>query len=192
MINLDHGFEKVEAKDGGMFDPPEPGGYVMVCVAVSEEPSKAGNDMVTLSLDIAEGEHAGAFEKFPKRFFQMVNGDNLPYFKGMITHFSASNHQSKMNQVIFQNRDQSLGFNGTALVGLRIGANMREAEYIDKQGQLKIGLEVGQLCAVKDVPALKIMPLKKLKGVRTSASASRPAYADTGSRPPEADSDLPF
>lgn len=194
MILIDREFDKTEAKEGGQFDPPDPGGYVMLVLEVSEQPSKAGSDMVTLSLDIADGEHAGAFAKFPKRFFQQVNGDNLAYFKGMIGHFSASNPPAKMNQVIFKQKDESLGFDGQALVGMRIGANLREAEYLDRAGQVKMGLEVGALCAVKDVPGLKPMPVKKLKGQRPGTpTAARPAAQTAGGALPLAgEDDLPF
>jgi hypothetical protein len=192
MIAIDSDFETTEAKEGGQFDPPEPGGQVMIVLEVSEKPSKAGNDMVTLSLDIAEGEHAGAFQKFPKKFFQQVNGDNLAYFKAMINYFAASNPANKMNQVIFKQKDESLGFDGSALVGMRVGANLREAEYQDQQGAVKVGIEVGHLCAVRDVPNLKPMPLKKFKGARTATAAGRPAPGRPAGGPPPAEDDLPF
>lgn len=190
MIQLDDDFEKVEAKEGGAFEPPEPGGYVMTVLDISEAPSKAGNAMVTLSLDISEGENAGCFQKFPKKFFQQVNGDNLPYFKAMIQHFQASNPADKMNQVIQRQRDQSIVFNGAALKGMRIGANLREAEYMDKTGNLCVGIEVGALCAVKDIALVRPMPLKKLKGAKPAATR-QPAYPTTGA-PPLAEDDLPF
>lgn len=193
MISIDKDFDTTEAKEGGVFDPPEHGGYVMTVLEVSEAPSKAGNAMVTLSLDISEGESAGAFQKFPKRFFQQVNGENLPYFKAMIQHFAASNPQQRMNQVIFRQKDESLGFDGKALIGMKVGANLREAEYIDKTGGLAVGIEVGHLCAVKDVPLLKPMPLKKLKGAKPGSNRA-PVGSATGatSLAPQAEDDLPF
>lgn len=192
MIALDKEFEKTEAKEGGMYDPPESGGYVMMVLEVSEEPSKANNDMVTLSLDICEGESAGAFQKFPKRHFQLVNGDNLPYFKAMIQHFANSNPAQKMNQVIFKQKDQSLGFDGQALVGLKVGANLREAEYLDRSGAVKVGIEIGQLCAVKDIPSLKPMPIKKLKSSRPATTGARATSSAQGRPSTFVEDDLPF
>jgi len=180
MINLDSGFNDAPALQGG-FSPPTPGGHVFRVVKVSDKASKAGNDMVTLELDIAQGEFKGAFERFPKRYFQLVNGDNLPYFKGMIDAFQKSNPAQAMARVI-----SNLQFDPHALVGLLVGGNLREVEYLNSSNEVAVGLEVAYLVPVADVPTLKPMPLKKLRGGAAAASSGARA-----ARPPEED-DLPF
>jgi hypothetical protein len=76
---------------------------------------------------------------------------------------------------------------------MRVGANLREAEYVAKNGELHVGIEIGHLCAVKDVPSLKPMPLKKLKGAKPAPNRTPMGIsASYGGRPPQADDDLPF
>lgn len=180
MIQLDQEYTTTEAAQGGGFEMPPPGGYVLRVEDVSDNPSKAGNDMVTLSLDIAEGDHTGAFQKFPKKFFQLVNGEHLPYFKGMLKSFEESNPPAKMKPVL-----NGLQFNADKLKGLFIGACLREAEYIAKDGSTAVGLEVWYLCPVKDVPEIKVPAMKKLpKGTTSKPSQSKV--------PPAPEDDLPF
>lgn len=180
MIQLDQEFTTTEASQGGGFEPPPAGGHILRVLAASDTPSKAGNDMVTISLDIAEGEFAGAFEKYPKKFFQLVNGDHLAYFKGMLKSFEESNPPAKMKAVL-----SGLQFNPEKLVGLLIGACLRETEYIAKDGSVGVGLEIWYLCPVSDVPEIKVPALKKLP----KGTAQRPQ----GNRaPPPEDDNLPF
>jgi hypothetical protein len=185
MIQLDSGFATVEAKEPAQYSKPPAGGYPLVVVTISEKPSKAGNDMVTLGLDIASGPFEGSFEKFPKMFFQLVNGDQQAYFKHMLKSFKESNSPEKMAQVIVKQRDESMVFDANKLFGCVIGGNLRDAEYLDAQGNLCIGIEVGALCSIKDIDKVSIMPIKKLK-------AQRPASAHTNHAANEDSGDLPF
>lgn len=184
MIQLDSGFATVEAKEPAQYSNPPAGGYPLVVVTISEKPSKAGNDMVTLGFDIASGPFEGAFEKFPKMFFQLINGDQQAYFKHMMKSFKESNPPEKMAQVITKQRDESLVFEANKLFGCVIGGNLREAEYMDKQGNLCLGIEVGALCSIKDIDKVNIMPIKKLKARHNQAVQSSQAPAeDSGELP---------
>lgn len=194
MIQLDKEFTTTEAAEGGAYEPPPAGGYTFQVVDVSEEPSQAGNDMVTLSLDIADGPHEGAFERFPRKVFQLVNGDNLPYFKGMLEKFKACNSKQKLQNLV----SKDLRLDASQLKGCLIGGSLRQAEYLDKNsGEVKIGMEVGYLCTLEDLATLKPQPIKKLPARRDTATAGRPGYqaprggAQAGYKPPEED-DLPF
>jgi hypothetical protein len=194
MIAIDNEYDKTEAKEFRPYENPPPGGYVLEVIEASDEPARSGKAMVTLSLDIAEGPCAGAFEQYPKKYFQLVNGESLPYFKALIKNFLDSNPEGKTRDLIFTNRDGSKGLDVRRLVGLRIGGNLREAEYTKQDtGEVKVGLEVGYLGAVKDIPNMKVQPLKKLRG---APSGSRPAPTPTPGKPqgqaPQAEDDLPF
>lgn len=184
-------YDSTEAKDPQPYENPPSGGYVFQVVEVGTEPARNGRPMVTLGLDIAEGPYAGAFAKFPKAVRQMMDGDSLPYLKAMNNHFAASNPPARMASVIFKQRDGTTGYDPKALMGLRVGGNLGEAEYIKKEtGEVKIGTEVRFLGPVADVPKMKPLALKKLdKGV------ARPAAAPTSSqhygRPTENDA-VPF
>jgi hypothetical protein len=177
MINLDPDFSTTEAAQGGGFETPPPGGYTFRVVDVSDKPSKAGNDMLTLSVDIATGEYKGAFEKFPKMFFQLVNGEHLPYFKALLNNFAASNNPDRMVGVL-----NGLQFNAQKLKGLLIGGCLRAAEY-EKDGEIREGREVWYFCPISEVADIKPPKMKKL--ARGGSTSSRQA-------PPLDDDDLPF
>lgn len=183
MIQLDKEFTTTEAAEGGQYEAPPAGGYILQVLEVSDKDSSAGNAMVTLSFDIAEGEYQGAFAKFPKKFFQLINGSHLAYFKGMLKAFQESNSEQSMHGII----SKDLQFDSSRLVKRLVGASIREAEYKATDGEIKVGLEIYFLCPVKEVPNIKPAALKKLKaGTTSTASSSRP------SAPPHDESDLPF
>ncbi len=175
MIQLDPVFTTTEAKEMTGFETPPPGGYVFKVVDVSDKPSKAGNDMISLSVDIAQGEFEGVFEKFPKMFFQLVNGDHLPYFKALLNHFKESNPPAKTNGLV----NQALQFDAQKLKGLLIGGCLREAEYLNKDGDLCVGREVWYFCPVSGVAEIKTPKLKKLSnGSKPSTSGNKPSTTE--------------
>ena len=60
--------EKIEGYDTaqaltGEYEKLKPGGYICKIIAAREEKSKSENRMLTLALDIDEGEHKGFFMK---------------------------------------------------------------------------------------------------------------------------------
>lgn len=191
MYTLDN-YDNTEAKDIQPFENPPSGGYVFKVVEVGTDPARNGRPMVTIKLDIAEGPYAGSFARFPKAVRQMMDKESLPYLKAMINHFAASNPREKMDRVIFKNRDGSTGFEPNALMGLRVGGNLGEAEYIKQEtNEIKIGTEVRFLGPAGEILKMKPLPLKKL-----DKGAGRPAAAATSGRPhgaPAAEDDgLPF
>ena len=178
MYTLGNNYDSTPAKEYVPFENPPPGGYVFKVVEWSAEPSKGGRPMVTIALDIAEGPHAGAFAKYPKDYRQMLDGESLPYFKAMIKYFTESNPATKMAEVIFTQKTGAKGFDPSKLFGLRIGGNLGEAEYIKQAtGELKVGTEVRFLGAVKDVPNMRPLPLKKLAGSAPAARTQAPSAA---------------
>ena len=182
-------YDTTEAKEFQPYENPPPAGYVLKVVEVSEMPSSTKRPMVTLGLDIAEGPFAGAFAKYPKPYRQIVDGESMAYFKAMMGYFAESNPPSKMGEVIFTNRDGGKVFNPQKLIGLRIGGNLGEQEYINKAGELKVGMEVRFLGNAGDASKMRPLPLKKL-----DKNASRPASAPapTGQGQYDNNSPLPF
>lgn len=190
MYTLGNDYDTTEAKEMTPFEQPPNGGYVLKVVGYSTDPAKNGRPMITLDLDIAEGPHTGAFAKFPKPYRQMLDGDSLPYFKAMIKYFGESNPAPKMAEVIFTQKNGSKGFDPSKLMGLRVGGNLGEVEYIKQAtGEVKVGTEVRFLGAVKDVPSMRVLPLKRLNGAapaRTQAPSAAKGPATMTSE------DVPF
>jgi hypothetical protein len=183
-------YDTTEAKEFQPYENPPSGGYVLKVVEVGNDPASSGRPMVTLKFDIAEGPFAGAFAKYPKPYRQIVDKESMPYFKAMIGYFSESNPPSKMSEVIYTNRDGQKGFDPMKLMGLRIGGNLGEQEYVNKQGELKTGMEVRFLGNAADVSKMRPLPLKKM-----DKAPNRPASTPTPGKPQGAydnNSPLPF
>lgn len=180
-------YDTTEAKEFQPYENPPSGGQVLKVVEVGTEPSSSWRPMVTLKFDIAEGPFAGAFAKYPKPYRQIVDGESMPYFKAMIGYFSESNPPSKMAEVIFNNRDGGKGFNPHKLMGLRIGGNLGEAEYMNKSGEVKVGMEVRFLGNAADASKMRPLPLKKL-----DKAAARPASTPTGQAQGQYDNNSPL
>ena len=139
-IKLDANFKDVAPAEAGGYVQPPAGGHVMKVLDVSDQPSKAGNPMVTLKLDIAGGEYGGAFAKFPRRFFQLINGEHTAYFKGMLKAFKESNPENEVRGLVVDG-----AFYPERMKGLVVGACLREAEYKDKNGEIKVGRSLSSL-----------------------------------------------
>ena len=178
------GWESTQAATGGQQPRPPAGGCVLGVVKISEEPSKAGEDMITLFLDIARGPFKNYYrdmtERLKKdcylRYYQKTTGEkSLPFFKGMITSFEESNPGFD-----WQWETQSL-------VRRLVGANLREEEYTNKQGKTRLGLKIAYLCSVESVE--KGLPLLDPKLL--DASFSAPADHGRDKLDPTTD-DLPW
>ena len=115
-INLaDHGYNDVQASNPGEFTKLPAGGYVCKIINAELANSKAGNLMLVLSIDIAEGDFQGFFKnatdvarKFnPDKkwdnsgiYRQLVfdkSGRVASFFKGLITCIGRSNPNLKIN-----------------------------------------------------------------------------------------------
>lgn len=177
-----NGWDDAKAATGGDFEKPAAGGYVLGIVRIEEKPSDSGNKMITLYLDIAQGEwknyHRELGEKLGKdcylRYYQLTEAEkSIPFFKGMITSVEKSNPGYKWN------------WEPQTLRGKLVGANLREEEYTNKDGERRLGLKIAYLCSLESVPGLKVLPPKLL-----SASANTNAQSQSDIMPPQGD--LPF
>jgi hypothetical protein len=192
MYTLGNDYDTTDAKEMTPFEQPPTGGYIFKVVGWSGDPSRSGRPMVTLDLEIAEGPHAGAFGKYPKAYRQMLDGESLPYFKAMIKYFGESNPEGKMREVIFTQKSGAKGFDPSKLMGMRVGGNLGEVEYVKQAtGEVKVGTEVRFLGAVKDVPNMRPLPLKRLNGAAPAGRTQAPSAAK-GSAAMADDDTVPF
>lgn len=185
MIQLPKEFATTEAKAFRPFENPPAGPYKLIVTACEDKNSQAGKAMLTFNFDIADGQHKGAFEKFPKKFRTVLEGEGLAYFKGAWNDFKASNDKSKLVGII----DSDGRINAQKFIGLVIGGNVRDEEYTNQSGQVNMGQQIAYLFPISEMGKHEAMPpkmLKKQTGNRPTSSGPR------NDAPPNADDDLPF
>ena len=186
------GYETAQALTGE-FERLKPGGYICKIIAAKEEKSKSGNKMLTLALDIDEGEQKGFFMKrfeelkkenqdpnkevkYPNAaiYHQMLEGNEkaIGFLKGLMTSLEASNPNFKWN------------WDEKKLVGLKCGAIFGEEEYEKMDGSIGVSCKVKFIRTIKCIQEnnFKVPELKKLPAKGDSFEFSGAASAD----------DLPF
>jgi hypothetical protein len=178
-------WDETEAKTQGEFETILPGGYVAKILNAITKTSSKGNQMIELSLDIAEGEHAGFYanlsDKLNKdislKIYQLTEGESTSYFKGLV------------NAIEHSNPNFIWDFDEKHLIGKRIGVNLREEEYRNDAGEVKISLRVGYYCSAEEARAG--LPLMKKK-LLPDAKSAQTQTAPVGTVSNGADKDLPF
>jgi hypothetical protein len=135
---------------------PEAGPYVFKIVNAETATAKeSGNEMIVLSLDIAEGPFAGFYKKISEQYgknkyikhYRVTS--NVPYFKGDITSIEKSNPGFAFD------------FDEKKLIGKVVGGNLREEEFIGNAG-IASSLKIAFLFPVADVNKIKPMKPKLL------------------------------
>lgn len=175
-------YDQTQGQVAGADFPKVPaGGYVLGIVSAEETRSKKGNAMLHLRLDIAEGEFRRFYTKLSEKlekdiyldFYQLIDGESLPFFKGAIETIEKSNPGFRFN------------FDEKTLVNKKVGANIREEEY-EKNGDVKTSLKIAHLATVEDVKkGLEVLPKKTIAGKSVT-----PIKAEQHEMPKE--EDLPF
>ena len=186
------GYETAQALTGE-YERLKSGGYICKIIAAKEEKSKSGNRMLTIALDIAEGEHKGFFMKrweelrkeindpnkevkYPSAgvYHQMLEGNEkaIGFLKGLMTSLEASNPKFKWD------------WDEKKLVGLRCGAIFGEEEYEKLDGSIGTSCKVKFIRTIKCIQDnnFKVPELKKLPEKGDAAEFSGAADND----------DLPF
>lgn len=167
------GYETIQALTGE-YERLKPGGYICKIIAAKEEKSKkTGSRMLTIALDIDDGEQKGFFMKrfeelkgqrtdpnqevkYPSGgiYHQMLEGNDkaLGFLKGLMTSLEASNPNFKWD------------WNEKKLVGLKCGAIFGEEEYEKMDGSIGISCKVKYIRTVKCIQDenFKVPDLKKL------------------------------
>jgi hypothetical protein len=117
---------------------PIAGGYILKCIKVELIKSKEKQEMIILYFDIDEGTHEGYFKKYPLRFYNLYQDDTfISYFKALLTYFKNSNPESLKESDL-----QGDSFDERKLIGLKIGAVLREEEYSNKNGEVRSSLKI--------------------------------------------------
>ena len=193
------GYNETRAAVPGEYETLAPGGYVCKVVNAELTASKAGNQMLVLYIDIAEGELAGYFTRsfnVVKKYNSKLKWTNLgtyrqlitvtggklsPFFKGLLTCIENSNG-CKFN---------TENFEATDLVGKLCGFIFGEEEYIKSDNSVGTHIAIKHQIGVDDVREgnFKIPELKKLPVKKPPADDLK--NIDFGGEPVD-DKDLPF
>jgi hypothetical protein len=126
---------------------PVAGPYIAKIISAEETNSKAGNKMLVLSIDIAEGPFKSFYSDLSNRVtkncllkhYRVLSEDNAGYLKGDILAIEHSNEGFKYD------------FNEKSFEGKFVGINLREEEYKASDGNIKISFKILHLCGVPDV-----------------------------------------
>ena len=189
-----------KAAQPGEFTNLPAGGYVCKIVDSEFTTSKAGNDMLNLKLDVAEGDFANYYQYFFDRFKNWNNNaiyrqlildqkKNVSgFFKGLLEIIEDSNP----NFTAYANNSVDTN----ALVGKRIGFVFAEEEYQKQNGDIATRAVARFPKTVSDIRDgdFTIPPLKKLDASKSATrNSSGQIDIDIPSRStPPPDFDSPF
>ena len=178
------GYETAETKEYQGFNSPTPGAYILGIISAEVTQSKSGNNMLVLSLDIADGEFKGHYRRKQEQFGgnkllkhrRVVDTEkSLPYFKGDIKAIENSNLGFKFD------------FDERKLKGKLVGGMLGEKEFEGRDGEIATTLELSFLCSVDKVRSGELKP-PKIK--RLDGSTLQSEYAQETMQ--EQEEDLPF
>lgn len=166
-------WESVQPENGDYEKLPA-GGYVCKIIAVQATRSQAGNEMLKIYLDIAEGNYAGRFmkqyktrkeyEEQPKWpnaaiFNQLTGGNFVGRFKGLIQTLEKTNPGFKWD------------WDEKKLEGLRCGAMFGEEEWCNRNtGEIRTTTKIRYICPIEGLVDRDIPELKKLKQTATNTT----------------------
>ncbi len=201
-INLnDRGYNDVQASNPGEFTKLPAGGYVCRIINAELSNSKAGNLMLVLSVDIAEGEFQNFFKnatdaarKFnPDKkwdnsgiYRQLVfdkSGRVASFFKGLITCIERSNPKRKINIADFE---------PASLCGLFCGFVFAYEEYQRRDGDIAEAIHIKFPKSYDDIcdGNFKVPDTKKFE--RPVAPPSGIPNDDFDGVPVDPNDDIPF
>jgi hypothetical protein len=178
----------------GEFKALPPGAYVCLIRQAKEEIAKySGNTMISLALDILEGDFKGFYSeiftsksdtekaKWPCVFRQAVDGKSLPFFKGLITSIEESNPG-----FVFD-------FDEKKLKGKKLGIIFRSEEYYSNSGEIKEITKPFLACSIKTILEnnYKIPSTKKVESSEAPVCEYMPPEGFSNV-PFSSDDDLPF
>lgn len=179
----------------GEWETLDPGGYVCKIVKAEDSVSKSGKEMLILYFDIAEGQSSGFYKrqyeqskqyrsepKWQGVYYQISEGDQTKYFKGLITTLEESNH--------FR-----FDFNEKNLVGKIFGGIFGREEYKNAKGECKFNTKLSFVRSADEVRKgnFEIPKDKLLSGQQTMiAKATDNAIMDNDFHLMGDDDSLPF
>ena len=174
-MNKPNNYDNVQAASP-INQGPKAGPYILGIVNAELKISKSGNEMLVLSVDIAEGEHRGYFNKLSKKldkdcslkYYQLTEGNSTKYFKGTITSIEHSNNGYAFN------------FDEKTLTGKLVGGNLREEEYYANNGEIKSNLKIAYMFNKNKIDEQKVLSPKKIDPNLNGNDFNMPDINDTG------------
>ena len=163
MMNSFENWNEIKPIIGGGNPILPAGAYVCVVKNVMLGSSKAGDEMLTLAIDIADGDYKDHFKqmferkkqfksdaKWPCQYYQLTRKDEQTRgrFKGLITVFEKDNPAFRW------------AWEESALKGLRCGCIFREEEYIGTDSQVHTTTRCYALIPTEEL-ADAVIPEKK-------------------------------
>lgn len=196
---LEHGYNDVNAAMPGEFSSLPAGGYVCKVFNAELTKSKAGNLMLVLFIDVAEGDFQGHFKAAADRvknfdtskqwdnsgiYRQLLfSNDNkvAPFFKGLLTCFEKSNPNLKLNLANFET---------SVLRGCLCGFVFASEEYTKKNGEVGTRTFAKFPRTIDDIRDGKFT-VPELKKLQNNSTPANTAKDDWGGTPVDPD-DTPF
>lgn len=162
-------YDEVKATDND-YRPVMPGGYICTILSAKVQKSKAGNDMLVLALDIADGEYKDYYkERFDKDtredkkwgcVLRMVIDDPTK------DEDTRKKMQSRLKGAIKSIEDSNEGFtfdwDEEKLKGKTVGGEFAIEEYIGNDGSTKTSTKINRLRSVETIKKGIPMPRVKL------------------------------
>ena len=160
----------VTATQGGEFPRVTAGGYVIGIVAVEDVPEK---EYLKITYDIAEGELKNYYYEMKQRtgydlpcFYKSYKGKALGFFKAFIDAVTASNPGYTWNN------------DERTLCRKLVGCVLREEEYRNRDGEIKVSLKPDVFYPAADIRAGKFdVPPKKTLAGGTPATQAQTVQA---------------
>lgn len=139
-----------------------PAGLYVCQIKMAIEEERKGKRLIAIAYEIAEGEYKGFFQKkydadknqnkkWPGIHRQLMEGESLPFFKGLMTSIEESNPGYTWN------------WDENSLKGKKFGAVMGREEFMTQDGQKKMATKIRGIRSVEGlknatVPEDKLLP----------------------------------
>lgn len=161
-------FTNVQATNGGEFARPTPGGYVIGIVSVQDVPEK---EYLKISYDIAEGELKNYYYEMKQR-----TGYDLPVIYKSYKDKALGFFKAFLDAVIASNPGYTWNNDERTLCRKLVGCVLREEEYRNRDGEIKVSLKPDVFYPAADIRAGRFdVPPKKT--LNASQSAQNSAYS---------------
>lgn len=138
-------FTNVQANQGGEFPRVTPGGYVIGIVSVQDVPEK---EYLKISYDIAEGELKNYYYEMKQR-----TGYELPCFCKSYKDKALGFFKAFLDAVIASNPGYVWNNDERTLTRKLVGCVLREEEYKNRSGEIKVSLKPDIFYPAQDIRA---------------------------------------
>lgn len=143
----------VQANAGGEFPRVTPGGYVIGIVSVQDVPEK---EYLKISYDIAEGELKNYYYEMKQR-----TGYDLPAFYKSYKDKALGFFKAFLDAVIASNPGYVWNNDERTLTRKLVGCVLREEEYRNRDGEIKVSLKPDVFYPAADIRAGKFEVLDR-------------------------------